>query len=61
MIREQQEDIQLQGAVVIEFQVRCMPSGSYGVFADSVLIAEHMTLSQSEAHCQRLLEQQALQ
>jgi hypothetical protein len=44
-----------------EITLRVMPliNGGYGVFADAVLIAIHPDQGSADAHCQRLLNQQA--
>jgi hypothetical protein len=39
--------------------VQPMGDGSYGVYADAVLIGAHINKVRADSHCQRLIQQQA--
>jgi hypothetical protein len=43
----------------ISLRVRPITHGGFGVYANVVLIAIHDAQSEADAHCQRLLHQQA--
>lgn len=46
-------------AATINLHVAQQSDGSYGVFANEVIITSHITQAAAQAHCQRLLVQQA--